>query len=69
MTSDAEMATLMNNGGRLTPLNPNDRRCGFTGLPRIPCTRSNPTCRRKSALGGCLRDLISPPIDVASCRG
>jgi hypothetical protein len=60
------MATLMNNGGRLTPANPNDPRCGFTGLPQIPRTRSNPTLRRKSTLRGCLRSPISLRISGAS---
>jgi hypothetical protein len=60
------MATSMNNGRRLTPPNPNDHRRGFTDLPRIPRNRSNPTRRRKSALGGCFRSLISLSISGAS---
>jgi hypothetical protein len=61
-TSDAAMATPANSGGRLAPPNPNDHLRGFTGLPQIPRTRSNPTRRKKSASGECLRNLISPPI-------
>ena len=60
------MATPMNNGGRLTPPNPNDHRRGFTGLAQIPRIGSNPTRRRKSTLGECLRSFISLRISGAS---
>jgi hypothetical protein len=70
------MATLMNNGGRLTPANPNDPRCGFTGLPQIPRTRSNPTLRRKSTLRGGVFGVPSryasqgrpPTVDATTAR-
>jgi hypothetical protein len=68
-TSDAAMAAPMNSGGRLAPPNPNDHLRGFTDLPQIPRTRSNPTRPTKSAPGECFRNLISPPIQGASSRG
>jgi hypothetical protein len=68
-TSDAAMAAPMNSGGRLAPPNPNDLRRGFTGLPQIPRTRSNPTRPRTSAPGECFRNLISLPIYGASSPG